>query len=328
MVIHAVDESSFERAARDVADHYGVKVEDMVQVPVQGQVNFTVYLGSELVVRIPRTPRAAEQLSKEARVIGLVRDAGVPTPELLRHDESLRVAGLPYMVQQRVRGATLADQLADQRPDPVALRRTYESLGRVLTSLHRIHRNSTGPIESVPEPYTFSVTELVSDLSEAGEIGTPQRDWLLESFELLQPDGPSPADPVLLHRDVSPSNVMVDRDGAVTALLDWGCAEWGNPARDLVGLRIRALPDLVSGYRSAVGDAPAGDPERTLERDTLWYHRYLALTRLLKRPSTSEDRNWAAPRSASLVDFLEFTSSTDAEPWSTLLRPLSLRVGS
>lgn len=252
-------------------------------------------------------------------MIPLVRDAGIPTPELLRHDESLRVAGLPYMVQQRARGVTLADQ----RPDPVALRRTYESLGQALTSLHRIRRNSTGPIESVPEPYPFSVTELVSDLSEAGEIGTLQRDWLIESFELLQPDGPSSADPVLLHRDVSETNVMVDRDGTVTALLDWGCAEWGNPARDLVGLRIRSLPDLVSGYRSAVGDAPAGDPERTLERDALWYHRYLALARLLKRPSTSEDRNWAAPRSASLVDFLEFTSSADKEPWSSLLRPCS-----
>ena len=321
MMIDPVDANSFECAARDVANDYGVKVEDVVPVPVQGQVNFTAYLGSELVVRIPRTPRAAEQLSKEARVIGLVRDAGIPTPELLRHDESLRVAGLPYMVQQRARGVTLAVH----RPDLVALRRTYESLGRVLTSLHRIRRNSTGPIESVPEPYTFSVTELVCDLSEAGEIGTLQRDWLLESFELLQPDGPSSADPVLLHRDVSETNVMVDRDGTVTALLDWGCAEWGNPARDLVGLRIRSLPDVVSGYRSAAGDAPAGDPERTLERDALWYHRYLALARLLKRPSTSEDRNWAAPRSASLVDFLEFTSSADAEPWSSLLRPLSLR---
>jgi aminoglycoside phosphotransferase (APT) family kinase protein len=37
---------------------------------------------------------------------------------------------------------------------------------------------------------------------------------------------------------VIPSNVMVDREGRVTALLDWGCAEWGSPARDLVGLPI------------------------------------------------------------------------------------------
>jgi len=41
----------------------------------------------------------------------------------------------------------------------------------------------------------------------------------------------------------------------VTALLDWGCAEWGSPARDLVGFPIRALPDLLSGYRSALGAA-------------------------------------------------------------------------
>lgn len=319
MKMNAVDVTPLERAAWDVADHYGVRTEDVVPVPVQGQVNFTAYLGRDLVVRIPRSPKAAEQLAKEARVIELVRDAGVPTPELVAHDDALRVASLPYMVQQRVHGATLADGGLD----PVALRRTYASLGQVLKGLHGIRRNRVGPVESVPEPYAFSVAELVSDLAEAGEIGRSQRERLLESFASLQPEGPSSADPVLLHRDVIPSNIMVDGDGTVTALLDWGCAEWGNPARDLVGLRIRTLPDVVAGYRSAIGAVPSGAVEGPLERDALWYHRYLALARLLKRPSTSEDRNWAAPRSASLVDFLEFTSAADEEPWASLLRPRS-----
>jgi len=116
---------------------------------------------------------------------------------------------------------------------------------------------------------------------------------------------------------------MVDQDGLVTALLDWGCAEWGSPARDLVGLPIRALPDLLSGYRSALRTASSPnnrDNDLTLERETLWYYLYLALARLLKKPSTSEDRKWAAPRTATLLDFLAFTSSASAEPWPALLR--------
>ncbi|WP_168207618.1 phosphotransferase [Microlunatus elymi] len=160
-------------------------------------------------------------------------------------------------------------------------------------------------------------------------VGTAQSGWLLEQFDLLKPDGPSHADPVLLHRDVIPSNLIIDRQGRVTALLDWGCAEWGSRARVLVGLPLRALPDLVSGYRSAVNVATPPlhdhDNELSLERDALWFHLYLALAILLKQPSTSEDRNWAAPRQATLLDILAFISSGVPDSWPDLLRRLSPR---
>ena len=313
--------TAFADDVRTVAAHYGVAEKDVVPAPTQGQVNLTVFLGRELVLRIPRTTRAAEQLSKESVVIPLVIDAGVPTPRLVRYDSTLRVASLPYMVLQRVHGTTLAE-LA---PDPTAYHHTLESLGEILVTLHQIRVSTVGPVRAIPEPFTFLLSELLHELVDAGEIGTAQHDWLLERFTYLQPKGLSRADPALLHRDVIPSNVIVGSDGLVTALLDWGCAEWGSPARDLVGLPIRELPDLLSGYRSALtaASSPDGrDSDPTLEREALWYHPYLALARLLKPPSTSADRNWAAPRSATLLDFLAFTSSTAAEPWSALLRPV------
>lgn len=318
-----IDMSPFANDVRAVAAHYGVAEKDVVPVPTQGQVNLTVFLGSELVLRIPRTPRAAEQLLKEAEVITLVRDAGVLTPELINYDSTLQVGSVPYMVLQRVQGETLAEQ----PPDPAGRRRTLGSLGEILVTLHQVRRSGVGPVEAIPAPFSFSPSELLHQLVAEGEIGSSQHEWLVERFALLQPEGPPQTDPVLLHRDVIPSNVMVDREGQVTALLDWGCAEWGSPARDLVGLPIRALPDLLSGYRSALGDTPSGDPRDVglgLERDALWYHLYLALARLLKEPSTSEDRNWAAPRSATLLDVLEFTSGMGPEPWPAYLRRMTV----
>jgi aminoglycoside phosphotransferase len=319
MTMSVMDAGPFVDDVRAVAAHYGVAEKEVVPPRTQGQVNLTVFLGGELVLRIPRTTKAAEQLSKEAEIIPLVRDAGVPTPKLVSYDSTLSIASVPYMVLQRVHGATLAEQA----PDPTARRRTLESLGEILVTLHRIRFSKVGRVSWIPEPFTFSQSELLHELVEAGEIGAAQHDWLLERFTLLQPEGPRRTDPILLHRDVIPSNVMVGHDGLVTALLDWGCAEWGSPARDLVGLPIGALPDLLSGYRSALRatssrDHPDGD--FTLERDALWYHLYLALARLLKKPSTSEDRNWAAPRSATLLDLLAFTSSAVTEPWAALLR--------
>lgn len=319
MATTVIDQDRVADDVRAVAAHYGVSQKDVAPAPVQGQVNLTIFLGDELVLRIPRTARAAELLSKEARVIPLVRDAGVPTPELISFDPTLRAASVPYMILRRVHGTTLAAQA----PDSTHRRRALGSLGEILATLHRIRCNPSGPIAAVPAPYTFSPSEVVDRLAEAGEIGSSQSDWLLERFTLLQPDGPSLADPVLLHRDVIPSNVMVDHDGSVVSLLDWGCAEWGSPARDLVGMPIQALPDLLAGYRSAPGGAPRERgrvDDFDLERDALWFHLYLALARLLKEPSTSEDRNWAAPRSATLLDLLAFTSDAGADPWPALLQ--------
>ena len=317
------DAEPFTDDVHAVAAHFGVAEKDVVPVPTQGQVNVTVFLGDELVLRIPRTPAAAEQLAKEADVIPLVRDAGVPTPELVRYDASSSVVRVPYMVLQRVHGTTLAEQ----PPGSAERRCALGSLGEILASLHQIRYSAVEPIGAIPEPFTFSPSELLGRLLDAGEIGSAQHEWLGEQFALLQPEGPSQADPVLLHRDVIPANVMVDRGGRVSAMLDWGCAEWGSPARDLVGLPIRELPDLLSGYRSAQGVAPPADEaggSLALERDALWYHLYLALARLMKEPSTSEDRNWAAPRSATLLELLAFTADAAPESWSMHLRRKSL----
>jgi aminoglycoside phosphotransferase (APT) family kinase protein len=276
-------------------------------------VNLTLLLGPELVLRLPRTSGAEELLAKESQVIPLVRDAGVPTPELIGYDATRQHASVPYMVLRRARGETLAARPLDRS----GRRRTLGALGEILRALHEIRRQRVGPLDALPEPYTFSLPELLDRLVEAGEIGGAQHVWLREQFERLRPEGPSLTDPVLLHRDVIPSNVMVDDAGEVTALLDWGCAEWGSPARDLVGLPLEDLPDLLSGYRAD----DRSDLE--LERDALWYHLYLALARLLKEPSTSEDRNWAAPRSATLLDLLAFASGAGTQPWPDILRARS-----
>ena len=305
------------RGARDdahaVAEQYGVADSDVVPVPVQGQVNLTLLLGPELVLRLPRTSGAEELLAKESQVIPLVRDAGVPTPELIGYDATRQHASVPYMVLRRARGETLAARPLDRS----GRRRTLGALGEILRALHEIRMQRVRDVDTLPEPYTFSLPELLDRLVEAGEIGGAQHVWLREQFERLRPEGPSLTDPVLLHRDVIPSNVMIDDAGEVTALLDWGCAEWGSPARDLVGLPLEDLPDLLSGYRTD----DRSDLE--LERDALWYQLYLALARLLKEPSTSEDRNWAAPRSATLLDLLAFASADGTQPWPEILRTRS-----
>lgn len=295
-----------------VAAFWGLHQRDVAWPSVQGQVNLTAFLGDELVLRLPRTARAEQLLAKEAEVIPLVCAAGVATPELISYDATLRIASVPYLLQRRVPGVTLARLEPDLHP------MAHHCLGEALATLHQIRQCSSESGGLIPEPYDFSPGELLGRLVDAGEIGTAQQGWLSEQFTRLQPGGPTQADPVLVHRDVNPTNVLFDPTGKLTALLDWGCAEWGSPARDLVGLPIGALPNLLAGYLAARPDSRDGDG--TLARNALWYHLYLALAGLLKEPSTSEERNWAAPRNASLIDLLTFLSGAAGGLWGALRR--------
>ena len=210
--------TTFTDDIRAIAAHYGVPQKTVTNAPSQGQVNLTVFLGSDLVLRIPRTVKAADQLIKEAEVIPLVQAAGVPTAGLISYDASLEVASVPYMVVERLHGTTLAEYESADR------RLAYQSIGEMLVALHRIRLSSVATASTIPAPYTFSARELTQELKNVGEIGSSQADWLLEQFELLNPAGPEWEDPVLLHRDVTASNLIVDRRGRVTALFDWGCA--------------------------------------------------------------------------------------------------------
>ncbi|GGM13195.1 hypothetical protein GCM10010841_22260 [Deinococcus aerophilus] len=60
---------------------------------------------------------------------------------------------------------------------------------------------------------------------------------------------PPPAPPVFLHNDLHASNLMVTPEGAVTALIDWGDAGWGDPVLDLAYAGPLASPELLRGYR-------------------------------------------------------------------------------
>lgn len=314
----AIGSASLIDDVHAVATRLGVSPQEIALAPQQGQVNLTLFLGPELVLRIPRTERAGTLLAKEAAVAELVQDAGIPTAPLIEYDAAQRVGGVPYVIQERLRGATLAEHWQDA---PVR-ERSLGALGEVLRALHQIRLNRIGPQDAIPSPYSFSSAEVIGRLLDAGEIGSVQGRRLLDQFTELQVEGPSLEDPVLLHCDVIASNVLVVDGGSSIALLDWGCAEWGNPARDLVGLPIDALPALLHGYRTGPLRVSAADGQ-TLERDALWFHLYLALARLLKEPSTSEERNWAAPLAATLIDLYSFIAGAGTGGWESAIQRLS-----
>jgi aminoglycoside phosphotransferase (APT) family kinase protein len=181
--------------------------------------------------------------------------------------------------------------------------------------LHELRLAAHGPIEGVPEPHRFDPSPLLRTLRDTGELGSTQASWLGDWFDALAAKGALHADDVLLHGDVIPSNLILDRTGRVSALLDWGSAEWGDPVRDFVDLPTRVLAPILAGYLAAID---ARHEELTWAAGAVWYQLFWALARLRKPTSTSEARMWAAPRQARFVEILRFFSGPLTSPWSEL----------
>ncbi|GAA2758944.1 phosphotransferase family protein [Actinopolymorpha rutila] len=311
----------FAEHVHALAAHYGTPRGDVSPVPEQGQVNFTVFLGDDLVLRLPRKQAYEIRLAKEAAVIPVAQRAGVPTASLVRYDASRAVVDVPYMILERLRGHTLGER----GYEPEASGRAHASLGELLATLHKVRMKDVGPLAGVEQRPALLPGPLVDWLIDAGELGRTQGRWLLDWLAFLESHSAPVAEPVLVHGDVSPSNLFVDGEGEVGALIDWGSAHWGDPLRDLVDLPIRALPDLLVGYRTAGRSTGAAghvrDDDASLEAGALRWHILIALAKLQKGPSTSERRNWSAPKQARFLEILRFLGSGPPSPWPQLVLP-------
>ncbi|MET0694403.1 MAG: aminoglycoside phosphotransferase family protein [Propionibacteriaceae bacterium] len=295
-----------------IARTFGVSEREVSVAPRQGQVNLTIFLGSELVLRLPRKREFEKRLSKEAQVIPFVLERGIPTAKLVSFDSGHLIADVAYIVLERLHGMTIDDMPSPEKGGE----RTYGSLSEILLTLHQVRKDSAEPILGI-ETAEFSCEQLLDELTSTGEIGSDQAAWLRQWFRRLETEGARSRDCVLLHGDVMPSNLILDSSGEVTGIIDWGSACWGEASRDLAGFHTSRLPRVLDAYRSAglSRGAEAADSGRALEAGVLWYQLFFALARLGGRRSTSERRNWSAPREARLLELMRFLSSDIPDRW-------------
>ncbi|MFE1168354.1 aminoglycoside phosphotransferase family protein [Nocardiopsis sp. NPDC058789] len=188
-------------------------------------------LGEDLAVRMPRSPRAPELLRAEHRWLpDLAPRLPLPVPVPMRLGApSARFPNL-WSVTTWVSGHP-----ADLAP----VTRGTRALAAFLTELHR-----TAPEEVPLNPLRGGhPREAVEDLEEyARGIADPAHmDGILEVWQAVA-DAPAwHLPPVWLHADLHPANV-VNREGALAGVLDFGELCAGDPATDLAAAWV-LLPD-------------------------------------------------------------------------------------
>ncbi|MFD5465729.1 aminoglycoside phosphotransferase family protein [Kitasatospora sp. NPDC127059] len=231
---------------RMVADQFpqwaGLPVE---LVDSAGTSNAMYRLGTDLVVRIPRIPGAAEDITKEHTWLSRLAPelpVAVPVPVALGEP----VDGCPWRwsVLRWLDGANPVAGTSGQHGVLAA------DLASFVTALHRVEP-SGGPASYRSEPLAArdgAVRRAVAALAGAVDAAAVTAWW---ERGLGAPEHPGP--PVWIHADLQPGNLLVDGAGRLSAVIDFGCAGLGDPAVDLLPAWY-VLPAVArDAFRAAVG---------------------------------------------------------------------------
>lgn len=231
---------------------------DLAGLPVaplaNGWDNTLFRLGDGLVVRLPRRRLGANILANEQRWLpALAPRLPLPVPVPVRTGRPGEGYPWPWSIVEFLPGTPASDG------PPFDPRRVAADLGGFFGALHvpAPPDAPANPVRGVPLEQRAAAFEQ----NLATVAGQVDRDAVLAAWETALAVPAWDRAPVWLHGDPHPANILI-RDGAVSAVIDFGDITAGDPASDL-SLAWMLLPALCHDvFRAAyaeAGDGPVSD---------------------------------------------------------------------
>lgn len=214
------------------------------------------------VLRTDAASAVAVSMSREQEfaVLSAVHRAGVRVPKPLWLCRDRQVIGRDFFVMEALAGTASGHRLTTDRALEERRATLSAQLGESLARLHRIRPPQAG-LEFLAAPASDPVQASIDQYRRFLDTLTdshPVLEWGLRWCELTKP---APLPSCLIHRDYRTGNYLV-ADGALTGVLDWEFAGWGDPREDLGWFSARCWrfgrPDLEAGGIGRLEDFLAG----------------------------------------------------------------------
>jgi len=157
--------------------------------------------------------------------------AGVTVPQPLWASNAPDIMGKPFFMMRRVDGTAAAHRITRDRALDPALPAIAETLGGELARIHTIRPPRADLAFLIPYEKVGPMQQVAAFRAYLDRHPTP-RPVLEWGIRWLETHVPPPANPVLCHHDFRTGNYMLN-GAAVTGILDWEFAGWGDPHEDI-----------------------------------------------------------------------------------------------
>ncbi|MDN4597031.1 aminoglycoside phosphotransferase family protein [Leifsonia virtsii] len=205
-------------------------------------------LGDALAVRIPRREVAAHLIEHEQWMLpAIAARASVPVPAPVRVGVPSETFPWPWSVVEWMDGIDGASVGAAERSGLAGPLGRF--LGELAVPAPDAPRN---PVRGVPLADRQEAVGLrLRSLSGRLQVAGLEQAWR-EALDAPRWEGP----PLLLHGDLHPGNLLLDAEGGLRAVLDFGDVTSGDPATDLATAWLTFDGDARERFRTALPTPP------------------------------------------------------------------------
>lgn len=294
---------------RALAQQHRLPLEQLTHPSVPGTVS-QVYLFDRFVLRTATDDEGTSRFDKECRIIPLAREAGVRTPALLARGFVEAAPPIPYMLLERTPG----DNLGPLGFAPKATAMAYRELGRDLGFWHGREVPDVDPLQDLERDDHPDPRPALAHLVASGHLPEEAAEWVHGRLDQLAAFALTPRTWRVVHGDARPTNIMIDERLTYRALLDWGDAQWADPASEFALMPLRAVPYALEGYREVRGSVDG----EVSEARVLWYQLAWAVLSL-GRGTNATERTWSSPPAGRLLELLRFMTERPGGVWAELL---------
>lgn len=211
-------------------------------------------------------------MRQEPELHSLIREhTQLPVAEVVAYDWSRSRVDRDYLLMTALPGAPLSQATADP---PEHRARTLRQTGRHLRALHTLTameclgRDEFGylgahrpmqPQGNWQAAFGVMWNMLLDDVAACGCYSDAEANALRRLFERHAEHFGHPVTPRLLHMDVWGQNILVDRQGNVTGLVDFDRALWGDVEIEFAVLDYCSIsePSFWEGYGRPRDNSPA-----------------------------------------------------------------------